>query len=96
MNKLDEVRALFPTGAVIECVENTYTREKGFDRAGMRVTIERSGKTVCDSRSSDGKRFRTTLPTRVGDVLHVDGESATWRLDVDGEHTVTWRLVQAR
>ena len=92
MSKLDEVRALFPVGGVVECVENTYAAKQGFDRSGMRLTVERSGKTVCDTRGEDGKPFRNNLPTRVMDVVAVDDTSATWLLGRD-DHTVTYRRV---
>src|SRR4051794_37205274 len=67
-NKSAAVRALFTDGALMECVANTYIP----DRAGYRVRIERAGKTVALARGLDGKAFRCSMPTRVGDVLAVD------------------------
>lgn len=92
MSALDQVRKLFPTGAVVECVENTYIPQ----RAGSVVTITRGGKTVCDARMG-GKPFRMSLPTRVRDVVHVTENTATWLLGDQPVrlrgHSVTYRSV---
>lgn len=87
-SKLDQLRALFPVGAVLECVENTYIQGRHGD--GLQ-TITRAGKSFCDCEK-DGKPYRMTLPTRVRDVVAVDADTATYKLG-RGEHTVTYRRV---
>jgi hypothetical protein len=96
-NKVDEVRALFREGELVECVENTYIPA----RNGTRRRILKVRKSVVDGEVVDGERagqpFRITLPTRVRDVVAVDDQQATYRLDESSErlrgHTVTIRRV---
>jgi len=96
-NRVDQVRALFTEGAVIECVENTYIPRNN----GARRLVRKVGKSFADgevlSGHQSGGLFRMTIPSRVCDVISVDAEQATYRLDESRErlrgHTVTIRRV---
>lgn len=82
MNKLDQVRELFVPGEVIVCTENTYNPA----RNGSRWLVGEVGKTVWFP--ADGGSWRGSFPTRVGDVVAVDEDSATWK--IRDENTVTY------
>ena len=92
MRTLDQVRALFEDGAVVECVENTYRPELN----GTRRRIDKLGKSYADCTPLDGPDagkscgFRMALPTRARDVLAVSADAVTFRLGRD-DHTVTLR-----
>lgn len=89
MSTLDRVRALFVEGGRIECVDNTYHRERGkTEYIGKVWEVGKVGKTVWEPLGD--KRFRGTFPSRAGDVLAVDETEATWKIGRD-DHTVTYR-----
>jgi hypothetical protein len=89
MNAIDRVRALFVEGEEVECVRNTYIP----DRDGQRRRVVKVGRTVVECEC-DGKPYRMELPTRVGDVVEVDEQQATWKMRPAG-HTVTIRRIGA-
>jgi hypothetical protein len=94
-NKVEQVRALFHVGELVECVQNTYIPKHN----GTRRRVVKVGKTVVAGEQVDGAKagqpFRMTLPTRVRDVVAVDDRQATYLLDESLErlrgHTVTIR-----
>ena len=93
MTTLDQVRALFTEGALIECVENTYRPEI----SGTRRRITRVGRSfcVCDLLENDKvteEGFWKTYPKLARDVLHVDEQSVKYRLG-RGEHTVELKVI---
>lgn len=96
MNKVEQVRALFREGEVIECVKNTLIPARDGSRRLVR-TVGRSFADVeiVDSEGAGGKPYRMVVPTRVRDVLAVDEHEATYHLDESSErlrgHTVTVR-----
>lgn len=75
------------------CTANTY-REGA---VGSRIRVDRVGKSFVDGFDHDhpgGRRgaWRVTRPTRVRDVVSVDGRSITYKIGQD-EHTATWEIV---
>ncbi len=92
MSTLDQVRALFPLGAEVECVENTYRPEcNGTRRRITRVQKQRLGAEVLTGPGV-GRPFDMVLPVRARDVLELTGEQVRFRLG-RGEHTVTYRVL---
>lgn len=93
MTTLERVRALFPVGAVVECVENTYIPR----RNGTVRTVTKAGKSYCDC-TMDGKPYRMSLPGRAGDVLELTDDTVTFKLGgparTKGDHTVTYRVLR--
>lgn len=96
-NKIEQVRSLFAKGAIIECVENTYIPKNN----GAQRIVHKLGKSFADGEVLTGHhaggKFRMAIPTRVCDVLLVEGDRATFRLDESSErlrgHTITIRRV---
>ncbi len=92
MRTLEQVRALFPIGAEVECVENTYRPElNGTRRRITRVQKQRLGVEVLTGPGV-GRPFDVVLPARARDVLELTGEQVRFRLG-RGEHTVTYRVL---
>jgi hypothetical protein len=96
LNKVEQVRALFSVGTVLECVENSYAPKL----AGTRRRVTKVGKTFAKgtllSGRGEGEPFYMYLPTRACDVLAVSDKAATYRIDESRErlkgHTVTLRV----
>jgi hypothetical protein len=97
MNKVEQVRALFREGGVVECVKNTYIPAND----GTRRRITKVGKTFARCQVIGGERagepFYMSLPTRVRDVIAIDERETTFLLDESVArlrgHTVTIRRV---
>jgi hypothetical protein len=93
MRTLEEVRELFPLGAVIECVENTC--RPVLNGSTRRVTGVR--KSSLDAEVLNGHHagkpgFVMALPARAGDVLSLSNDTVTFRIG-RGEHTATFRVI---
>jgi len=95
MSKVDKVRRLFEPGTLVVCVENTYRPQA----AGTQRLITHATKAAC-SFEHDGRRMWMDLPTRVRDIVALDGNTVTYLLDpakTDGaRHTLTVRVLPAR
>lgn len=93
MRTLEEVRELFPIGAVIECVENTYRPVLNGSR--RRVTGVRKSSLDVEVLSGHGAGkpgFVMALPARAGEVLSLCYDTVTFRIG-RGEHTCTFRVI---
>jgi hypothetical protein len=94
MRTLEEVRELFPLGAVVECVENTY--RPVLNGSTRRVTGVRKSSLDVELLSGHdaGKPggFVMALPARAGDVLSLSDDTVTFRIG-RGEHTCTFRVI---
>lgn len=92
MRTLDRVRALFPTGAVVEVVENTRRPElRGQLR---RVTCAHRNALeveVLNGADAGTVGFRMVLPVRAGDVLELTDTRVRFRFGRD-QDTVTFRV----
>jgi hypothetical protein len=96
-NKVEQVRALFTPGTVLECVENTWIPAQD----GSRRRVERLGREFADVEllGEEGRPgpYRMIVPHRVRDVLAVDGSEAIYLLGEEPEemrgHTVRVRVV---
>jgi hypothetical protein len=94
MRTLDAVRALFPLGATVEVIENTYRpvlngstrRVIGMRKSSLDVELL-SGH---DTGKPGG--FVMALPARAGDVLSLSDDTVTFRIG-RGEHTCTFRVI---
>jgi hypothetical protein len=92
MTTLDKVRALFPLGAEVECVDNTYRPElNGTSRRITRVQKQRLGVEVL-SGPGVGEPFDMVLPSRARDVIELTADRVKYRLG-RGEHTATYRVI---
>jgi hypothetical protein len=80
MNKVEQVRALFREGEVVECVKNTYIPAND----GTRRRVTKVGRSFADCEVIGGDKagefFYMSLPTRVRDVIAVDEREATYLL----------------
>lgn len=100
MNAVDQTRELLAGAAVIECTENTYIP----NRAGLRLSLSKVGKTVADGEQLTGERagepFRLELPLRVKDIVAVSDDAVTYLLDQKLERlkgkTVTYRVIERK
>jgi hypothetical protein len=93
MRTLEEVRALFPHGAVLECVENTYRPElNGSTRRVSRLHHTKLGVEVLTGPGTGKSGFDMALPARAGDVLELGPDRVKFRIR-RGEHTVTLRVL---
>lgn len=93
MRTLEEVRQLFPIGAVIECVENTYRPELNGSRRRVSAVRKSSLDVEVLSGHDAGKPgFVMALPARAGDVLSRSANTVTFRIG-RGEHTCTFRVI---
>jgi hypothetical protein len=92
MRTLERVRALFPVGAWVECVENMYRPElNGTRRRVIHVQKQRLGVEVL-SGPGVGEPFDMVLPGRAGDVLELTENRVRYRLG-RGDHTATYRVI---
>lgn len=94
----EQARAFIAGAGVLVTVNNTYHQRW----TGVRLQIEKVGKSFFDARMLDGPNpgadFRGHIPTRDRDVVSIDGDTATFNLD-NGRtsvprlagHTVTYR-----
>lgn len=92
MRTLEQVRALFPVGAEVECVENTYRPElNGTRRRITRAQRQRLGVEILTGPCV-GEPSVMVLPSRVGDVLELGADCVKYRLG-RGSHTVSYRVI---
>jgi hypothetical protein len=90
---LDQVRALFPLGALVECVENTYRPE--LDGSTRRVTRQYRSKLGVELLTGPGAGeagFDMALPARARDVIDLGPNTVKFRLGRD-EHTAIFRVL---
>jgi hypothetical protein len=94
MKTLDAVRTLFPRGATVEVIENTY--RPVLNGSTRRVTGVRKSSLDVEILSGHGVgkpgRFTMALPARAGDVLSLSDDTVTFRIG-RGEHTCTFRVI---
>jgi len=94
MKTLDAVRALFPLGATVEVIENTY--RPVLNGSTRRVTgVRKSSLDVELLSGHDAGRpggFVMALPARADDVLSLSQDTVTFRIGREG-HTCTFRVI---
>lgn len=93
MKTIERVRALFPDGATIRCVENTYI--PAHNGTLRRITGGGVGYRECVILTGPRARDRGVmyLPTRASDVLSVTDSSVTFKLPRRPGHTNTLEVV---
>lgn len=93
MTALQQARAWFRVGDVLEQVSNTYIPSLD----GSRRRVDHVGRSFYDSTMLDGplagtSAYRGRIPTRAGDLIDVGDEQITTKIGRD-EHTITLRRV---
>lgn len=93
MRTLDQVRAMFPVGAEVECVKNTLRPELNGSR--RRVTEARKAWLAVDiltGPNAGAKHFRMALPQKVMSIVELAEDHITFMLG-RAEHTATFRVL---
>ena len=93
MSTLDRVRALFPVGCEIEVIEQTLQPHLVGTR--RRVLKAQRRELKCETVGGAGEQFWMSLPTRVRQVLSLDGSSVRFKMPQNEEHTLAFRRVTA-
>ena len=93
MRTIERVRALFPVGATVRWVENTYAPIYNGDT--RRIVAAGVGWRDCVTLAGPraGESFHLQLPDLASDVLALTRRVVTWRLWRDADHTVTLEVL---
>jgi hypothetical protein len=92
-NVLEHVRGMFPLGATIECVENTYRPElNGSTRRVTRAGRSKLRVEILTGPGAGNAGFEMALPANASDVLELTDDTVKFRLGRGG-HTATFRAL---